>query len=48
VERLFGTRALLRLLDRAAELAADAKITAARIYFDVGTLLKQIIDQRDH
>ena len=24
------------------------QITAARIYFDVGTLLRQIIDQRDH
>jgi PAS domain S-box-containing protein len=27
--------------------SARRKITAARIYFDVGTLLKQIIDQRD-
>src|SRR5262245_59116832 len=26
---------------------AKRQITAARIYFDVGTLLKQIIDQRD-
>src|SRR5215831_19059004 len=28
--------------------SAKRQITAARIYFDVGTLLKQIIDQRDH
>ena len=27
--------------------SAKREITAARIYFDVGTLLKQIIDQRD-